>query len=185
MSYGTDEAWIAGMALPKQPVREAVSVKDIIRRHHAALIQFLTRRLRVSADAADVAQETYIRMLQYEGSREIQSPASLLYRIAINVANDHGRAEQARRVTEQCRIDDVELESDLPSADREIAAQEELELLHAAIAALPARCQQVFLLSRVQRMTYPQIARHCGISVKMVEKHISHALELCLKKVQV
>jgi DNA-directed RNA polymerase specialized sigma24 family protein len=48
---------------------------------------------------------------------------------------------------------------------------------------LPPKCQQVFLLSRAQRMTYPQIAVHCGISVKMVEKHISHALEICARKV--
>jgi DNA-directed RNA polymerase specialized sigma24 family protein len=41
----------------------------------------------------------------------------------------------------------------------------------------------VFLLSRAQRMTYPQIAAHCGISVKMVEKHIGHALAICMKKV--
>jgi RNA polymerase sigma-70 factor (ECF subfamily) len=32
-------------------------------------------------------------------------------------------------------------------------------------------------------MTYPQIARHCGISVKMVEKHVSHALAVCLQKI--
>jgi RNA polymerase sigma-70 factor (ECF subfamily) len=32
-------------------------------------------------------------------------------------------------------------------------------------------------------MTYPQIAAHCGISVKMVEKHIGHALAICMKKV--
>jgi len=48
---------------------------------------------------------------------------------------------------------------------------------------LPPKCRQVFLLSRAQRMTYPQIAVHCGISVKMVEKHISHALAICMKKV--
>ncbi|MFL6577461.1 MAG: sigma factor-like helix-turn-helix DNA-binding protein [Povalibacter sp.] len=41
----------------------------------------------------------------------------------------------------------------------------------------------MFLLSRVQHMTYPQIAVHCRISVKMVEKHISHALAICMKKV--
>lgn len=38
-------------------------------------------------------------------------------------------------------------------------------------------------MSRVKRMTYPEIARQLGISVKMVEKHISHALAVCLKKV--
>ena len=70
-----------------------------------------------------------------------------------------------------------------PSADREIAASQDLEILYEAIENLPPKCRQVFLLSRAQRMTYPQIAVHCGISVKMVEKHICHALAICMKKV--
>jgi DNA-directed RNA polymerase specialized sigma24 family protein len=41
----------------------------------------------------------------------------------------------------------------------------------------------VFLLSRASDMTYPEIAAHCGISVKMVEKHISRAIAACLEKV--
>lgn len=182
MSYAPKEALAEDMTFPA-PARPALSVQEIIRRHHHSLLDFLRRRLRVAADAADVAQETYIRMLQYEGSKEIQSPASLLFRIAINVANDLGRNDQARRAALQCPIEEVDLESEWPSAEREIAARQELEALYKAIAELPPKCQQVFLLSRVRRMTYPEIARHCGISVKMVEKHISHALQVCLRKV--
>jgi RNA polymerase sigma-70 factor (ECF subfamily) len=162
---------------------EPLCVQAIIRRHHSSLISFLRQRLRVSEDADDVAQETYIRMMQYEGSRKIRSPSSMLFRIAINVANDLGRAEQSRRVSDQCRLDDVELVSDQPSAEREIAGCQDLELLYEAIAQLPPKCQQAFLLSRVRRMTYPEIARHCGISLKMVEKHISRALAACMKNV--
>ncbi len=160
-----------------------LSVHGTIRRYHDSLIRFLRQRLRVPEDAADVAQETYIRLMQYEGSSEIKSPSSMLFRIAINVANDLGRAEQARHASQQCGIDEVELAGDQPSAEREIAASQELDLLYAAVDALPPRCQQVFLLSRVRHMTYPEIARHCNISVKMVEKHISHALAICIKKV--
>jgi RNA polymerase sigma-70 factor (ECF subfamily) len=163
--------------------REALSVESTIRRYHDSLIRFLRRRLGSAEDASDVAQEAYVRMLQYEGSTTIRSPSSVLFRIAINVANDMGRAEQARHISSLCRIDDVELPSDLPTPEREIASMQDLELLYEAIERLPPKCQQVFLLSRVQGMTYPEIARHCGISVKMVEKHIGRALAVCLKKV--
>jgi RNA polymerase sigma-70 factor (ECF subfamily) len=183
MSYGSDDASAGKLPFPGEAVREELSVHDIIRRHHDSLMQFLTRRLRVSEDAADVAQETYIRMLQYEGSTEIRSPASLLFRIAINVANDLGRAERARHAGDQLQIDDLPLVSDYPSPERQVGAQQDLAILYDAIASLPPKCQQVFLLSRVRRMTYPEIARHCGTSVKMVEKHISHALAVLLKKV--
>jgi RNA polymerase sigma factor (sigma-70 family) len=164
-------------------VYETLSVQETIRRYHDSLIRFLRQRLRVKEDAVDIAQEAYIRMMQYEGSTTIHSPSSMLFRIAINIANDLCRADAVRRVSEQVPIDGLELASSQPSADRQIAASEDLQILYRAIEQLPPKCRQVFLLSRAQRMTYPQIAAHCGISVKMVEKHIGHALAICMKKV--
>jgi RNA polymerase sigma-70 factor (ECF subfamily) len=161
-----------------------LSVKEIVGRYHVTLLGFLRQRLRQSEDAADVAQETYIRMMQYEGSRVVQSPSSLLFRIAINVARDLGRSEQVRRVRDQCQFDELELDSGRPGPEREVAAAQDLDVLYAAIDGLPPKCRQVFLLSRMNEMTYPEIARHCGISVKMVEKHISHALAACMAKVK-
>lgn len=183
MSGGHEDVLARDLGFGASPAREALCVQGVIRRYHDSLIHFLRQRLRRPDDAADVAQEAYIRMMQYEGSREIHSPSSMLYRIAINVANDLERAEQVRRVSDQCSVDDVELVADTPSPERSVAGQQDLARLHEAIVALPPKCRQVFLLSRARGMTYPEIARHCGISVKMVEKHISHALAVCIKKV--
>src|SRR5262245_38475637 len=183
MTATTDEMFEGDVALVSEPAYEPVSVQHVIRRYHDSLLRFLYQRLRVKEDAADVAQEAYIRLIQYEGSRKIASPSSMLFRIAINVANDMGRAEQARHVTDQVSLDGVELASDRPAPERELAAEQELARLYEVIDALPPKCRNVFLLSRVRRMTYPQIAEHCGISVKMVEKHISHALAICMKNV--
>jgi len=183
MSARWEDTVPADVSLVGTSLPEALSVQGVIRRYHDSLLRFLKNRLRVAEDAADVAQEAYIRMMQYEGSREVQSAPSLLFRIAINVAHDLGRSEQSRRMSDHYPIDDMDLASDQPTPEREVAAAQDLEILYAAIDALPPKCQQVFLLSRAKRMTYPQIAVHCGISVKMVEKHISHALEICARKV--
>ena len=160
-----------------------LSIQEIIRRHHSALIKFLRRRLSIAEDAEDVAQETYIRMMRYEGSSELNSPSAMLFRIAVNVANDHGRAVVARHRKSHTRIEDFELASEEPSPEREILANQTLDLLLDTIERLPPKCRQVFLLSRASDMTYPEIAAHCGISVKMVEKHISRAIAVCLEKV--
>lgn len=182
-SMRSEEVLNGEVSLCVGPERESLSVHEVIRSHHDSLIRFLRQRLRVKDDAADVAQEAYIRMMQYEGSREIHSPSSMLFRIAINVANDLGRSELARRVNDQTSIDGIDLACGTPTVEREIAAQQDLTLLYDAIENLPPKCQRVFLLSRMHQMTYPQIAAHCGISVKMVEKHIGHALAICMKKV--
>lgn len=183
MGVTSEQALPGDVAMAAEHTYEPLSVHEIIYQHHDALIRFLRQRLRVKDDAADVAQEAYIRLMQYEGSRKIASPSSMLFRIAINVANDLGRIEQARRAADQLPLDLVELASEQPEPAREIAAEQDLQLLYAAIEELPPKCRNVFLLSRVRRMTYPEIARHVGISVKMVEKHISHALAICMKKV--
>lgn len=183
MSVTSEEMQATDIAATSEPVHETLSVQETIRRYHDSLVRFLRQRLRVKEDAVDIAQEAYIRMMQYEGSTKIQSPASMLFRIAINISNDLSRADAARRVSEQVPIDELELASPQPSADRQIAASQDLQILYRAIERLPPKCRKVFLLSRAQRMTYPQIAAHCGISVKMVEKHIGHALAICMKEV--
>jgi RNA polymerase sigma-70 factor (ECF subfamily) len=168
---------------PVDGICEPLSIARMILQHHASLLCFLRRRLRVSEDADDVAQETYVRMMQYEGSREVRSPASLLFRIAINVANDLGRYQVTHREADRRSLEDVELVCELPSAEREIQARQDVELVYRAIEEMPPKCRQVFLLSRVRKMTYPEIARHCGISLKAVEKHISRGLAICAQKV--
>lgn len=158
---------------------EPLSVRDLVRRHHTSLMHLLRRRIRVAEDAADVAQEAYIRMLKYEGARNVRFPSSLLFRIAINVAKDRGRSDQVRHVNDQCELHELEIDSGVPNPERALAAEQDLERVYSAIEQLPPKCRRVFLLSRMQEMTYPQIAEHCGISVKMVEKHISKALAVC------
>jgi RNA polymerase sigma factor (sigma-70 family) len=175
----TDESGL----LAAEPANEQICVQEIIRRHHDSLIKFLRRRLRTADDADDVAQETYIRMMKYQGSREIRSPSAMLFRIAVNVANDFGRAAQSRCASGHMAIEDVNLVSEVPSAERTVLADQNLDMLLDVIEKLPPKCKQVFLLSRAEGMTYAEIAEHCGISVKMVEKQISRAVAACLKKV--
>ena len=109
MSFAADNSVTNGIVLdgaasPDDGGREPLSVQEIIRRHHSALLSFLRQRLRIAHDADDVAQESYIRMMQYDGSREIRSPSSMLFRIAINVANDSSSpaVDRRSRARNQC-----------------------------------------------------------------------------------
>ena len=156
---------------------EWLSVEQAFRRYHGGLMNFLRQRLRSEEDAADVAQETYTRLVQsYQDELDPRTASTLIFRIAINAANDLSRRRNTHHAADHCSADLVPLASEEPSQERRVHAQQQLDLLYAAIESLPPKCQQVFLLNRVDRMTYPQIARHCGISVSMVEKHITKAL---------
>lgn len=160
--------------------RAPLSTGDVVRSHHQSVLRFLRRRGASPEDALDMAQDAYLRLLKYEGATTIESPSAMLFRIAGNVAADHGRAAVRRRVRSfDADAHDAEVASSQPSAEHELAAEQVVTAVDLAIAALPPQCRAVFLLSRLDGLTYSEIAAERGISVKTVEKHVSHALRVC------
>src|SRR6187551_3404788 len=105
----------------------------------------------------------------------------MLYKVAANAAFDQERKSKRRHQHASIEDEEIDFPSKEPSIERVLEGEEAYNKVLLQIEALPPKCRQVFLLSRVNSMTYPQIAAHCNISVKMVEKHISHALLVLLK----
>ena len=173
---------MSDLAQQDEPTRLSTAV--VVRSHHESVLRFLRRRGATPEDARDIAQEAYVRLLRYEGAIGIESPIAMLFRIAGNVAADHGRAAalQRRLRSFDTDVDAGNLASENPSAERELAAEQSLAALRVAIAALSPQCRTVFLLSRVDELTYSEIAAKCSISVKTVEKHVSHALRACAER---
>ncbi len=161
--------------------QDRLSAHEVIRRHHRQLLVWLGKRLMVAEDAYDVAQESYIKLLKYEGSADIRSAWAVLQKIALNVAYDLGRTRRSHQEDLHCSIDEVDLVSDAPSIERILEAEQTLIRVMLVIENLPPRCREIFLLSRMENLTYAEIANCCNISVKMVEKHISHALMVCAR----
>ncbi|HEY0962037.1 MAG TPA: RNA polymerase sigma factor [Pseudomonadales bacterium] len=160
-----------------------LSVRTLYEQYQRPLLAWLRQRLSVASDADDVAQETWIRLMRYEGASDIASPKSMLYTVAAHVACDQERMRRARHGAQHASIDDEEheLPAHQPSIEQIVESAEAYRNVCRKIEQLPPKCRRVFLLSRMHGMTYPQIAQHCEISVKMVEKHISHALLVLLK----
>lgn len=158
-----------------QPLFEAA-----FREHHAALVQYLRSRFGNDADARDIAQETYLRVLRYRENQDLDSLKALLFRIATNLVAMRARTARAHRGVGHNTLDEeLVLPANEPSVEQRVADEQQLDRLMEVIKRLPPKCQQAFVLSRFHDMSYPEIAKRCGISVKMVEKHIAKALEIC------
>ncbi|OBU52215.1 hypothetical protein A9K69_16755 [Stenotrophomonas maltophilia] len=73
-------------------------------------------------------------------------------------------------------IDDLASEDFSP--DEILQSQQELAMVRAAILRLPEHCRHIYLLNRMDGLTYAQIAQKYNLSLKAIEKQMSKALSL-------
>ncbi len=155
-------------------------VQRLAAEHNDDLIRYISRRVRSLADARDVAQEAYVRLLRLERTDLIREPRSYLYRIAANVLYEF----QLRQRTDQAGLLRWRSEA---SAGEEADAGAEIESLalqrsmESALAQLSPKCRAVLILHRRDGMTYEEIADQIGISTSMVKKYLIQGLRHCRK----
>ncbi|PYE86501.1 sigma-70 family RNA polymerase sigma factor [Phyllobacterium leguminum] len=146
--------------------------------HYADLVRHLTRKLGSAASARDVVQDTYLRLQHLPAETPVHSPRAYIFRVANNIAVDHLRSEASRaRYFTSALAPDQAL--DEPPADSVIDYRQRLEILEKAVAELPDRCREVFLMHKFDGLSHMEIAGELGISRSMVEKHIMKALSHC------
>ena len=150
-----------------------------VKSQRESLVRFLHRRTRSPDDAEDLAQESLTRLMRYR-SHGPDTWAALLYRIAVNALHDRSRRAASRFDAHHVSLEEeaADLAANEPSHEQRTASEQELAALQRALLRLPDRCRQIYLLNRIEGMSYTEIATHCGISVKAVEKHVSRALRL-------
>ncbi|QBQ48458.1 RNA polymerase sigma factor [Brevundimonas naejangsanensis] len=152
----------------------AASLNGLYRRYSG----WLGRRLRgrVGADeAADVVQETYLRLAPYL-LEDIRHPKALLLRVALNLVRDERRRMALRDRAMQGAIPMWVTAADAP-VDRLHLKQ--------VLLTMPPLYRDVFVLSRFDGMTYPEIALAHGISLATVERRMAKAVEHCMAQLDV
>jgi RNA polymerase sigma-70 factor (ECF subfamily) len=152
----------------------------LYREYSRALIRFLGRLNIGHEDAREIVQETYCRLQQVPQVEQLESPRGYLFRTALNLVRDSKRQQRrAFRVAAAGEADAPEVgnvPSEAPSAYQTLNAEQELAIIRQAIAELSPTCRQVFIMHRFGNATYAQIAERRGLSVSMIEKHVSQAL---------
>jgi RNA polymerase sigma factor (sigma-70 family) len=156
----------------------AVLFERFVDERRDGLVRFLINLGAGSEDARDTVQDGMLRLLRYKDTAAPEEWTPLSYRIVLNLHRDRQRRESTRGVS--VTIDHEHARADLPSPsdspEQHAIDRQQLMRVKEVIESLSPRCRQVYLLNRMDGLTYPAIADRCGISVKAVEKHISHAL---------
>lgn len=136
------------------------------------LVRFLARRTGCDAAAEDLAQDLWLKLRA--GSAEIRNPMGYVLRAAANAAFDWRRRE-AHPANDPVS----EIADEAPSPERQAQGREAGALIEAAIAQLPPKCREAFLLCRVEALTMREAGRRMGVSERTIENHLAKATILC------
>jgi RNA polymerase sigma factor (sigma-70 family) len=148
--------------------------------HECSLRRWLARSKPLGLEIDDVIQEAYAIFANLETVDDIRFPRAYLFQVARSVITKHVR--RARVVSLQT-IDDLTqmgLEDDGPSPERTAIDRDQLRHLAQAIASMPAKTREAFILRRIQGLSQREISARMAISENTVEKHISRGLRFLI-----
>jgi RNA polymerase sigma-70 factor (ECF subfamily) len=152
--------WVADHVLPHEPVLRA----------------WLRRRRVPEADIDDLVHDTYAKLFALESFSNIRDPKSYTFQAAWSIYVSRVRRAQIVSIRTIANFDQLAVEAPGPSPERQLQDREELELLAAALAALPVKCREAFILRRVEGLSQREVAEKLGISEKTVEKHMARGI---------
>lgn len=157
----------------------------MIARHYKDLLNFCLRRVRDRDKAADLAQESYARVLaMQESGQVILEPAALLKTVAVRAEIDMHR----RAVLRQHEDIDALNESQHLAGPRHLQPEEACataQVMHAyleTIESLPPRCREAFSMYLFDDLPNKEIAARLGVTVGMVDQYIRRGKLACLAR---
>lgn len=158
-------------------------VERLFAEHRGALQAFFRRRIRGKADAPDLAQEVYLRMLRISDKDAIRNPVVYLYTVANNLVKEHAVLERRRPggvdIDEIASHEQLEV---LPAFDGELDAARRYARLQAVLKQLRPKCQAAVLLRFTHGLSYREIADQLQVSPQMARKYVVQALSHCRRR---
>ncbi|WP_095106674.1 sigma-70 family RNA polymerase sigma factor [Pseudomonas sp. Irchel 3E20] len=164
------------------PTSTSPVLHQLYRDHNGWLNGWLRARLGNSSDAADLAQDTFVRVLMARNAEAIREPRTYLSAIARALLIDKFR----RRAVEQAYLETLALRPDAVDISPETRLQilETLAAVDAMLDDLGERTRRIFLAVQLEGLSYVATAQRLGVSVTTVKKHMINAMAHCLLLVE-
>ncbi len=154
-----------------------LNIERLYCEHNGWLQGWLRRRLGNSFDAADLAHDTFLRVIAKDLASVIREPRAMLTTIA------HGMVVSLyrRRQVEQAYLDALAQlpEALAPAEETRAVMLETLLEIDALLDTLPTEVRQAFLWSRLDGLEQSEIAARLNVSVPTVKRYVARAVELC------
>lgn len=149
--------------------------------HQAQLRSYLRGTFPTVRDVDDVVQESLLRIWQSRARQTIRSAKAFLFQTGRNVATDMIRRERISPIDFVADLGSVATFETGPSPAEGVCTREEVVVLADAIAALPARCREIVILRKIQRVPQKEIARQLGVSEFTVQNQVARGVKRCVE----
>ncbi|ENO90497.1 sigma-70 family RNA polymerase sigma factor [Thauera linaloolentis] len=152
-------------------------LQTLYRDHHGWLQGWLRGKLGNACDAADLAQDTFMRVLQRREAETLREPRAYLSTIARGLVADFFR----RQRLEQAYLDVLATlpEPEAPSPETRSIMLEALIAIDTMLDGMKPAVRQAFLLSQLEGLTYAEIATQLGVTKRTVSNYMCQAIEQC------
>ena len=146
--------------------------------HHGWLLHWLRRRLGDAGVADDLAQDTFVSVMDSGNAPDIRQPRPFLATIARRLIAHRHR----RQLLENSYLDYLATlpEEGVPSPERRLQALQALQQVDQALDGLPGKVREAFLLAHLEGLRYAQIAERLGVSASSVKQYLTRANRQCL-----
>lgn len=157
--------------------QHARAISALFEAHNRALVSFLTNRLGNEAEAREVAQEAYVRLLQLHEPGTVSFLRAYLFRVATNLSVD--RLRMRARSERYDPIQDAEDLTDTVQPEQKVSAAEALDMVRRALGELPKRYRQILSMDRIGDKTAAEIGKELGLGERQVRTYLRRTLVYC------
>jgi len=155
------------------------SLDALYRDHHGWLESWLRRRMGNAWDAADLSQDTFLRVLSSSQKiADMREPRAYLLTVGKRLLSNF----YARRSLEHAYLEALAQmpEDSVPSPEQRWLLLETLHALDELLDGLQVQVRRAFLLSQLDGLGYRDIAERLEVSERTVKRYMAQAYEHCL-----
>lgn len=148
----------------------------LVARYREPLMRYFLRKGMSEAASEDLAHDTFLKLFALSRTDHVENMEAYLFQIASSVLNDHLRHLRVRRrhagVVEGLWGERAETRT----PERVLEAKEAVARFEAALGELKPKTRDIFLMNRMEGLSYTQIAVRLGVTPSAVEKHMAKAI---------
>lgn len=160
---------------PSAPAYDAATIEILCARYRTPLLRYFIRKGLAADLAEDCVQDVFVRITRTDLA-SVTDLEAYLFTVASSVAIDNRRRSVTRQAAQHVPLEKFEIESREVSPARVYEDREAIVRLDRALDELSERTREIFLLNRLDGLSYTQLAVRFDLSVAAIEKHMSKAL---------